>query len=313
VIIDIHRHLWSVMERYPRVREIAARSHRDVFDTASTQEAKPDADARAAELIAEMDASGIDVSVLVAGDYGLRLGEAMLTIEEENRVQARLAQRHPERLVAFFGIDPRRPNSDEMFRTALREWGVKGLKLHPGSGYSPSDRVCFPLYELAAEHGVPVAVHTGPMAAPLLSRTAQPVLLDEAAAEFPETIFIMQHAGQASWQEALNVAFWKPNVMLELSMWQWVYLRNPAEFVAALATMKHMIGTERLLFASDFPGLRKTMSLVRWVDLFRELPDLARGYGADFSETDAASILGGNAARLLGMPESAALASSTES
>jgi uncharacterized protein len=64
VIIDLHRHLWSIFERYPAVREIAARAgvagvHRNV--EAPVQ----DADARAAEIGAEREKAGVDRSCLL--------------------------------------------------------------------------------------------------------------------------------------------------------------------------------------------------------------------------------------------------------
>ena len=48
----------------------------------------------------------------------------------------------------------------------------------------------------------------------------QTMLFDEVAADFPDMTIVMAHAGQDLWPEALNVARMKPNMMLELSMWQ---------------------------------------------------------------------------------------------
>ncbi len=103
---------------------------------------------------------------------------------------------------------------------------MRGLKLHPGAAFFPN--ACLPFFELAGQAGVPVVVHTGPLASPLFSHTARPAFLDPVAADFPDNGIVMQHAGQRCWwEEALNVAFWKPNVYLELSMWQWTYTFAP--------------------------------------------------------------------------------------
>lgn len=57
-----------------------------------------------------------------------------------------------------------------------------------------------------------MAVHTGPMAAPLISTYASPLHLDEPAADFPDTNFVILHAGQrARFPLALNMARWQPN------------------------------------------------------------------------------------------------------
>jgi predicted TIM-barrel fold metal-dependent hydrolase len=299
MIIDFHRHLWAVLERYPAVRSLASGRH---LDTESVQEERPDVHRRGQLILDEMAAAGIDATVVFLGDYGLRLGEGPLPVEDENRLTAELARAHPTSFVPFVGVDPRRPHALDLFRRGLDEWGMRGLKLHPGTGFSPDDSVCDPFFRLAGERGVPVVVHTGPMASPLLSATARPLLLDRVAVDFPQTTIVMQHAGQqAWWEEAVNIAFWKPNLVLELSMWQWTYQMDEAHFVRALAVMKERVGVERILFASDYPGLSTAMPLDEWIDVFRRLPDIAAGHGYDFDEDDVAAILGGNAARILNL------------
>lgn len=298
MIVDFHRHLWSVLERYPAVRQLASTRH---MDTTAAQEERPDIVARAAAIEREMTAAGIDLTVVFLGDYGLRLGEGPMPVDVENRLTAELAQRQPDRFVALLGVDPRRPGALELFRRGLDEWGMRGLKLHPGTGFSPDDPLCGPFYRLAGERGVPVVVHTGPMASPLLSATARPVHLDRVAADFPETTIVMQHAGQQCWwEEAVNVAFWKPNLVLELSMWQWNYQLDAHAFVRALAIMKERVGVDRILFASDYPGLAAAMPLPAWVQVFRDLPQLAAEHGYAFDSDDVDAILGGNALRILG-------------
>jgi predicted TIM-barrel fold metal-dependent hydrolase len=304
MIVDFHRHLWSVAERYPSVRIPGTVGGSLHSGAAGAPEPIPDLARRGAEIVAEMDAAGVDRSVIFLGDYGLRLGEGTFTVEAENRLTAELARGRPDRLIAFLGVDPRRPGGLELFRRGVEEWGLRGLKLHPATGFRPSDPACRPFFELAGRLGVPIACHTGPMASPMLSHTCQPIYLDEMAADYPETTIIMQHAGQqAWWREALNIAFWKPNVVLELSMWQWAYLQDQREFVAAIARMRDTIGIERILFASDLPGLRGAMPLRAWVEVFQDLPALAGQHGYRFDQAEVQALLGGNAARILGLAE----------
>ena len=303
MIIDMHRHIWSISERYPRVRELASGGAQDwVREDSNDIQTFGGLDRLAeqgTQIVQELDAAGVDKTIVFLGDYGLLLGEGTHDIMAENFAHVELASLHPERIIPFFGIDPRRPGAADYFETALREWKVRGLKLHPATGYSPSDDICWPLYKLAGEYGVPVAIHTGPMASPLLSDTCQPVRVDRPAAEFPETKFIMLHAGQCWWREALNIAFWKSNIYLELSMWQFTYLNEHPLFVRALALMKATIGTDRLLFGSDHPGLSSTLGLSDWVAAFRKLPEEAPHYGGDVTTSDVDAILGENAASLL--------------
>lgn len=298
MIIDLHRHLWSLFERYTAVREIAARGGVAGIHDHSAAPVQ-DVGARAAEIRAEMEKAGVDRSCLLLGDYGLRLGEGDRSIVEENRLATDLASEDPDHFIAFFGVDPRRPNAVELFRDAL-DAGARGLKLHPCSGYSPSDPVCRPLYALAGEQGVPVAVHTGPMAAPLVSTYASPIHLDEPAADFPDTNFVVLHAGQRAWFPlALDMARWKPNLYLELSLWQSLLIEDEARFVARIAEIKTGIGLGRVVFGSDCPGVSAVMPLHTWVDAFRALPGTARRHGVEITEDEVERMLGGTAAGLM--------------
>lgn len=300
MIIDMHRHLWTVFERYAHIPEVAA-GGAALGHAHSGGPVTQDVDAVAERIRAEMDAAGVDRSVLLLADYGLRLGEPAMSIEAENDLATDLAGREPDRFIAFFGIDPRRPRAVDLFRKAL-DRGAKGLKLHPCAGYYPDDPVCRPLYQLAGERGVPVAVHTGPLAGPLVSKTANPIFLDEPAADFPETTFIILHAGQRGWFPiALDLARWKKNIYLELAMWQLELVEDEGRFIKRLDQMKKAVGLDRVLFGSDCPGLSKVMPLDRWVEAFRSLPETAERHGREVTREESDLLLGGNAAKLLGL------------
>lgn len=300
MIIDLHRHLWSIFERYAAVREIASRASTGGMHQHSAAPVR-DVAARAAEIRAEMEKAGVDRSCLLLADYGLHLGEGDQSIETENRLATDLAARQPDYFIAFFGVDPRRPGAAEMFRDAL-DAGARGLKLHPCAGFRASDPACRPLYELAGERGVPVAVHTGPMASPLLSEPANPIYLDEPAADFPDTNFLALHAGQRSgFSLALDIARWKPNLYLELSLWQGLLLEDEARFVRRLNEIKQGIGLDRVVFGSDCPGVSKVMPLDHWVRAWRDLPNIAARHGIDITEDEVALMLGGTAAKLMGL------------
>jgi len=300
VIIDLHRHLWSIFERYSAAREIAARGG-VVGIHAHSEAPVQDVEARAAEIRAEMEKAGVDRSCLLLADYGLRLGEGDKSIVEENRLATDLARTDPDHFIAFVGVDPRRPDAVDIVRDAL-DAGARGLKLHPCSGYSPADPVCRPLYALAGERGVPVAVHTGAMAAPLVSTYASPLHIDEPAADFPDTNFVVLHAGQRAWFPlALDIARWKPNVYLELSLWQGLLIEDEARFVARISEIKHGIGLGRVVFGSDCPGISNVMPLHTWVDAFRALPETARRHGVEITDGEVEQMLGGTAAELMGL------------
>jgi predicted TIM-barrel fold metal-dependent hydrolase len=300
MIIDLHRHLWSIFERYAAVREIASRASTGGMHQHSAAPVL-DVAGRAEEITAEMDKAGVDRSCLLLADYGLRLGEGDQSIEAENRLATDLAAEQPDRFIAFCGVDPRRPAAVEVFRDAL-DAGARGLKLHPCAGWYPNDPVCRPRYQRGGVRGVAGAINTGPMASPLLSAPANPIYLDEPAADFPDTNFVALHAGQRSgFALALDIARWKPNVYLELALWQGLLLEDEARFVSVLNEIKHGIGLDRVVFGSDCPGVSKVMPLDRWVQTWRDLPNIAARHGVDITEDEVALMLGGTAAKLMGL------------
>src|SRR5215216_4817994 len=60
------------------------------------------------KLLAEMDAAGIDKTVLLIIDFGLGFAEEIIPLEALYLRHRELLQAHPERLLVFAGIDPRR-------------------------------------------------------------------------------------------------------------------------------------------------------------------------------------------------------------
>jgi predicted TIM-barrel fold metal-dependent hydrolase len=77
-------------------------------------------------IVEDIDAAGIDKSVLLVLDWGLahQIGEARLSIEEINKVYADAGKKYPQRLIAFAGIDPRRNKAAELVGRFLKEWGM---------------------------------------------------------------------------------------------------------------------------------------------------------------------------------------------
>ena len=258
-------------------------------------------------LIKDMNGAGIDQSWISVLDLGIvkTVGEARYSITEINKIYAEIAHKYGERLLAFVGIDPRREGAVEMLDTGIKEWGMKGLKLIPATGFYPNSESCYKLYEKADELGIPVLVHTGPEAIPLYSKYCYPVYLDEVANDFPNLILILAHAGFCWWQEALNVASTKPNVYIDLAGWQPKTYRNPInEFYIPLRTILDTIGPSRVLFGSDWPALRLFKGgQTDWVRVFRNPHDTLKERDINFTRDEIKAILGGNAAKIISKGE----------
>ncbi len=253
-------------------------------------------------IVRDMDAAGIDKSVLLAVDWGLAryLSDLKLSIEEINRTYADAVKRHPQRLVAFAGIDPRRDEAVGIVETSLKEWGMKGIKFHTAAGFYPNDRVCYPIYEKALEYGVPVLFHTGEVLKPLYFKYCRPIYLQEVAIDFPDLPIILAHAGGCWYSEAVAICNSTTNVYLDLSVWQPRLLR-PLAFYMALRTLLDSVPWQRVLFGSDYPFLKLLINQERWAKAFTEIPDSVKERGIQFRKEEIAAMMGGNAARLLGL------------
>jgi len=255
-------------------------------------------------IVEDMDAAGIDKSVLLPVDWGLAryLGELKPSIEDINRIYADAVKKYPERLIAFAGIDPRRSGAAELVGQFLGEWGMKGIKFHTAAGFYPNDKVCYPLYEKASEHGVPVLLHTGEVPKPLYFKYCQPIYVQEVAMDFPDLPIILAHAGGCWYSEAVAICNSTTNVYLDVSVWQ-SRLFRPLEFYRAIRTLLDSVSWQRVLFGSDYPFLKLLVNQERWVKAFTEIPESVKEQGIKFRDEEIAGIMGGNAASILALTD----------
>jgi predicted TIM-barrel fold metal-dependent hydrolase len=265
-------------------------------------------DADGDRIVADMDAAGIDRAVILPLDWELGLREKPgVGIEEVHRRYAAMVKRQGGRLLVFAGIDPQRPEAVRLFEWAVAELGVSGLKLYPPTGFYPYHRCVYPLYERCEASGLPVFCHTGGTIALLRPRFANPLYLQDVQADFPRMKLWLGHSGALWWwEEAVGVVVNGVNSYLELSGWEELAYREEEVFIRQLAKARDRIGAHRMVFGSDHfsgPKFRGRASLARWTQWFRELPERARRLGVGFSHEEVELILGGNAARCLGLKE----------
>ena len=260
----------------------------------------------------DMDEEGVDVSIIHHIDWGMAFkDDAPATIEQLNKDHCELANRFPGRVYSLFAIDPRRsPGGVKMFEKAVTDWGAIGLNFMPPCGFYPNEPICYAYYQKALDLDVPVSIHTGFQHWPGLSnKYARPMYLDDIGVDFPDLTVIVNHSGMDSrassgwWEEAVGVAETKLNFYLEVADWQKSMVRamdDMAELVRKLKVMRDAVGAHRILFGTDQPAINQTdFELTKkWVELFEDLPNVARKYGVDFSREETELILHGNAERI---------------
>jgi len=250
----------------------------------------PDGD----KLVAEMDAAAIDVAVVLLIDYGLAFPGHVPPIEEAFAAHRALLARHPGRFVVFAGVDPRRGRSGvELFERSLVEWGFRGLKLYPPCGFSPSDPMLDPFYELCDAYRVPALVHIGPTSPVLGYSMTAPFLLDEAARRFPRVKFILAHGAVSFTEECAMLCNFRPNVFLDLSAFQGAIC--PGGGPAAVRTAVSRGINHKILFGTDWPVFRMQADQKTYV----EAVTTEGGPLATVPERDRDLILCGNVERIL--------------
>jgi predicted TIM-barrel fold metal-dependent hydrolase len=310
MIIDIHTHLfvdgWVPKEFFHGVARFIThenakqgihQSNEEVGDYLLQAGSDPDAEM----LLAEMAEAGIDKSVIFPVDFGLTLGDPEVPIDEVNRRFAELGKRHPDKLIPFCSVDPRREGAADLFEKCVCEWDMKGLKLHPCAGFYPNQKEVYPLLEIANHKKLPVIIHSGHMMVPLRSKYSQVIHLDDLGVDFPDLPIIAAHAGGSfGYKQMLSLMGIKVNIMADVSSWQVYVQKDYPGFCRILREFIDFTEIERIFFGSDSPSFRSMMSNTDWIQLIRDLPRNAPE-GIDFTEAEIKLILGGNAQRLLGL------------
>jgi len=249
--VDLHVHLptveWLEGSMGP-YREAAARYFRS------------DVHVRSVDEVAVEYAQEQVFGILLAWDAETATGRPPLP----NDVVAAIVKRHPKRFAFFASVDPWKSSAIEELERAVTELGAIGAKFHPSlQDFYPSDERHFPLWQKAAELGIPCLFHTGtsgigagePGGQGIKLDPARPVHLDVVAARFPSLPIIAAHFGWPWHLELIAMALHKTNIFIELSGWSPRYY--PPELVREIGGRL----SDRTLFGSDYPFIKPSRVL----------------------------------------------------
>jgi hypothetical protein len=235
----------------------------------------------------ELDAAGLDKAVVLPIDATTALN---VTVYNNDQIAELCAL--SSRLVGFASVDPHRPNAVNELERAVRELGLKGLKLAPAmQRFYPDDPMLHSLYKKANELRIPVLFHAGMSWEPG-SRLiyGQPLRFEEVAVNYPELPIVLAHLAWPWVTEAVALALKYPNVHLDTSA---LYFDNPRDFLRYAmngivpATVFERSLRRQILFGSNYPRveIKNMASAVR-----------ALGFSGEFLDL----LFRGNAQRLLG-------------
>ncbi len=141
----------------------------------------------------------------------------------------------------------------------IRAGRVKGIKVYPG--YEPmaiNDPSLEPVFAMAGDLGVPVLFHTGDTYAKHAKvRHAHPLLVDDVAVDFPDTRFVMCHAGNPWFTDAAQVIYKNDNVYADISgLTLGTFTSGFEDFMRRrLSEMITYMGAaeRRLMYGTDWP------------------------------------------------------------
>jgi hypothetical protein len=248
-------------------------------------------------LIRHMDEAGVDRALVMClayvpmDAYDPTMGDYI----------ADLVRTWPDRLVGFYSANPLGGRAEgDRLRRCVEELGLSGLKMLPSYNYAAiNDRRIWPLYETAAELGVPVTLHTGWSSLPAGKSLAydHPLYVEDALVDFPGLRPILAHCGFA-WSELVLMLMAKnPNVAADFAWWS--PSQPPWRAAQTLSMAKYLGVIDRCFWGTDYPFTDFGSDLAYW----RAVPAVSERMALEptLTDSDIDSFLGPNFARFLGV------------
>jgi predicted TIM-barrel fold metal-dependent hydrolase len=166
--------------------------------------------------------------------------------------------------------------------------GARGIKIHPlVQGFAPDDPRMDQIYATCEELGLTVLSHSG--SARPGSPRSDPFAFGTVLDAHPRLHVVLAHLGGASWRQVAPFAAAYPTVSFDLcEIIAWTGAPH-APGAGQLGRLIRDIGSERVLFGTDFPWYE----LDRTVEQLLMLPHL--------SDEERRGILGENAVRRIGL------------
>ncbi len=278
-MIDFHTHPLLVREMIERHPELE-RAARETFYIGNNFQPLE-------TFLLELDVAGLTHAVVLPIDTRRTRGQAIYTNEQITELMAM-----SDRLIGFASLDPLAADAPGQLTRASRDLGLRGLKLHPSAQeFYPDERAAYPLYERAAESGIPIVFHAGLSWQPKARlKYAHPLRFEDVAADFPTLNLVLAHLRWPWVTEAVALALKYPNVYLDTSA---LCFDNPRDFLRFAMTQQVPLGVferslrHQLVFGSNYPRVE-----------IKNMARVVRQLG--FSEGCLQLIFRDNACRLLG-------------
>jgi len=236
----------------------------------------------------QMDVAGVDKSVLLPIDCTTSRGSRIYS----NQQIAELVDRAKGRFIGFASVDPHSKTAPDDLEKAVKDLGLKGLKLAPGiQEFRPDDEKVFPIYRKASELGIPLLIHSGLSWEPGSKLDpCRPLLLENVAVKFPKLKICIGHFGWPWVMDTVALMFKYPTIHADMSC---LYADTPMEFIHH--TFSSQVPTtwierslrNQVMFGSNYPRIET----VKMVEAVRAL-GLTEGALERIFQKNAESYLG---------------------
>jgi len=327
MIIDLEHHLF-LKEQTQRARSKSGKICERYWDENGKLRVRIFQDGSSVDKYLQfMDEAGLDMAVLTTNLLG-----GLEQMKRWNDLCAKVVKEHPKRFVGFASIPPigGKPAFEELER-AVNELGLKGVHIWTHIDGHPLDsRKLWPFYEKVSAMGIPIDVHVtveplgfDALHAPYalyyviarefdICAATLRICLGGVLEDFPDLVFIINHfgGGVSSVMERLDAYmnyadqlgwsdFYRGKPLITKP---WREYFNKLYFsmagreggMAAVKSALTNISPKKLMFATDWPFNYDydPRGVKRYVEEIRKL---------NLPQDDIEAMLGGNAAKLLGI------------
>lgn len=231
----------------------------------------------------QMDAAGIDKSVISAEDVTTRAGGTIVSNEEIKT----LVDLCPGRLIGFASVDPWRKDAVAVLEKAFTELGLKGLKLSPSiQRFMPNDPIMDCIYQLCLKYSKPILFEAGmTWVKNSPSKFGHPLAFEEVAIQYPELKFCLGHFGWPWVRETAMLLLKYPNVYADTAL---LYFDSPPQFFDK--TFNTDLGEywidrmlfDKVMFGSTYPRIeqKRMMKAVDSLTLRPQQKEMVLGLNA---------------------------------
>ena len=232
-----------------------------------------------------MDKLGIEKAVIMPlNDPWLMSME--FTVDAVHRNLYEIKKRYPGQFYAFADIDTRNTPAEsvEAIRKAIEEYGLDGVKIHPNNtGVDLDSEHNQPIFAFAQEHTIPVAIHSYPNSE---SDRSAAYRIANVLEQYPSLTAIVSHMGAYQWELLLPT-----RAYVDFSAILPDYVRTYG--VHKTNEILRKFGTDRLIFATDYPDSR----FLKPEDIYHTYFEILNQM--DFTKEEAKMISYGNIEKIL--------------